>query len=416
MIEQIDNTTFTALNLGDVKPIVKLGGSDPLKFSPNINMSFKQGSAKELYFLNLNGKGEIVGDESAALSDGVISQKIGESTHEYYIDDSGRLKWDKLFSSCPESMIVEYKVKKSKGVTFLYQGEPTAREIADGLERPEDVIGSYAVYCDKMHSYWTQAYLDDPDKAQFYADLYPEQYKFINGKLYACVENHKTGKLCHIPRPFVIDASGNREWCDMVYEEHSDTEGILYITMPKEFMQFADYSLGDVRLDPAIGYSTAGGSAIAGNNTLYSGKYNVTMSEAGTASKIYAYMSGGGSAYSALFGYYSGSSDPTTLADGNKSVSISSATAAWYSASVSGSLASGSKYYPSVLSNPSGGGYNKIYVDSGSSGDSCYVGSVSTMPSSYGTPTSSSYRRSFYLEYTVSSLIAKNYYYQQMQM
>lgn len=50
MITAINQTTFKAENLGDVKPLVIIGGSDTTKFVPNINMSFHD----DEFFINLN--------------------------------------------------------------------------------------------------------------------------------------------------------------------------------------------------------------------------------------------------------------------------------------------------------------------------------------------------------------------------
>jgi hypothetical protein len=377
-MKQINSTTYTTPELGDVKPVVTIGGDDTRKFIPNVNNSFHD----DEFFFNLNCVDDWVTDELATKLDGVISQTISNETHEYYIDDSGRLKWDKIFSSCPDSMRARFKVRKSAGVQFYYQGELTAEEIADGCERPDDIIGSYAVYCDKANN------------------------------------NYKTGKLCHIPRPFVIDASGNREWCVMTYEEISDTEGMLYIDMPESFMRNADYSLGDVRLDPTIGYTTAGASSAATDRYLESINDSVTMPANGTASKVYAYMRGSGADHSALLGFYNASAGvPNALVDGNKSVTVNSATPEWYSADVSGGLTGAAVYYPTAITNPSAGGYNYLYYDTGSGVKSYYRTGQSTMPSTYGTAAESTRKRSIYLEYAESGGATGNsYYYQQQQM
>lgn len=377
-IKQINDTTFSADGLGDVKPSVLIGGKATDKFIPNVNTSFYD---DEFYF-NLNAVDCEVIDEAVSADD-VLRQNISGQTHEYYIDDNGRLKWDKLFYSCPDSMRVRFKVKKSSGINFYYQPELTAEEIADGCERPDDIVGSYAVYCDKANN------------------------------------KYKTGKLCHIPRPFVIDAHGNREWCVMTYEEIRDTEGMLYIDMPEEFMQSAVYP---VRLDPTIGYTTAGGSSYA-KADFSCQNYNITMPESGTAYKVWGYSKGNGTAHDLLLGLYADNSGvPGNAIELNLAVSVTSTSPAWYSYTLSGSsLSSGNKYYPALLCPariPGGNtSYNSYYYDTSSGTNVYYKSNSRSMPSPAGTLSSSTIKVSVYLEYTKSGGGSGNsYYYQQQQM
>jgi hypothetical protein len=356
-IDKLNGTTYTSADLGDVKPVVTIGGKSNDKFIPNVNNSFHD----DEFFFNLNAVDDIVTDETATETSGVISQEISGSTHEYYIDDSGRLKWDKLFYSCPENMRVRFKVRKSAGVQFYYQGELTPEEIADGCERPDDIIGSYAVYCDKVNN------------------------------------NYKTGKLCHIPRPFVIDAAGNREWCVMLYTEINDTSGWLDITLPAEFMRSADYSVGAVRLDPTIGYSSIGET-----DYTWSGSQNVLLrygsaaESSGTSDNIYIYLK---ATYNQAIqlGYYN--SSLSLVASG--SITSGWSNDAWNGVDVSGNtITSGQDYYVAWhMSNGTGTGalkYDRVT-------DSCYYySSPSSLPSTWTSTTLWFGKFSFYLEYTES--------------
>jgi len=358
-MQQINSTTFQAPGLGDVKPVVTIGGSAKNKFLPNVNNSFHD----DEFFFNLNAVDDIVTDETATETSGVISQEISGSTHEYYIDDSGRLKWDKLFYSCPENMRVRFKVCKSVGVSFYYQGELTAEEIADGCERPDDIVGSYAVYCDKANN------------------------------------NYKTGKLCHIPCPFVIDASGNREWCVMLYTEINDTSGWLDITLPAEFMRSADYSVGAVRLDPTIGYTTAGASD-SGYNFMMVQLRNTTAASSGTLSKIYAYLRNTGTSALCHLGVYNDNSGvPGALLAGPTQLTVSNTDIEWLSVNASGSISSSGVYYPACKSNVPDGNNNRIGYDSLSGTNSRYSsGDMVDNP----TMSTDTWCYSIYLEYTES--------------
>lgn len=352
-MQQINNTTFFSLDLGDAKPVVTIGGKSADKFYPNVNNSFHD----DEFFFNLNCIDDIVTDESATKLDGVISQTINNEKHEYYIDDSGRLKWDKVFSSCPDSMRARFKVRKSAGVQFYYQGALTEEEIADGCIRPDDIVGSYAVYCDKANN------------------------------------KYKTGKLCHIPRPFVIDVLGNCEWCVMIYEEISDMEGMLYIDMPEDFMRTASYP---VRLDPTMGYTTAGGSASGSRLVVLQ---TSTMSSSGTLGAMYGYarMVSSTSGLIKVGVYNDNSGVPGTLFDGPDEISVPSTTVAWYSSSGAGTLNSGNKYYPALTNNFDA----YIYYDTSTANSNWYVLGGYGMPNNPSV-TAQDRKYSLYFEYTES--------------
>lgn len=216
-MEAINATTYKQEGLGDVKPKIIIGGKDVSKFVPNVNMSFAFGGAAEEFFVNINRSEKIITNKVATLSSGVVSQTVGIEKDEFYVDKNGKLKFDTVFISKPPVLKLVYDITFSAGVEFFYQGELTSSEIAEGVIRPENVVGSYAVYCNKKHN------------------------------------KYKTGKLFHIYRQFVVDANGAKEWCDMEYKD-----GKLTVTLPKAFMDKAVYP---VRLDPTFGYNTAGGSS-----------------------------------------------------------------------------------------------------------------------------------------------------------
>ena len=70
-IKQINDTTFSADGLGDVKPSVLIGGKATDKFIPNVNTSFYD---DEFYF-NLNAVDDEVIDEAVSADD-VLRQNI----------------------------------------------------------------------------------------------------------------------------------------------------------------------------------------------------------------------------------------------------------------------------------------------------------------------------------------------------
>lgn len=349
-MRQINDTTFISDDLGDLKPVVTIGGKPVDKFIPNLNMSFHD----DEFFINLNRR------DKQATSATDKAEIDGIDKDIFYIDADGRFKWDIEFKERPAKNSWTWEIKHADGIEFYYQGELTEDEIADGCERPLEVVGSYAVYCNKANN------------------------------------KYKTGKLCHIYRPFCYDINAESTYADLKI-----TDGQLTISIDETWLDNVVYP---VRLDPTIGYTTAGASSGTGKQQLNTSKNNVTMPEDGTAYRVYAYMSGNGTAHNALFGYYNDSgSSPSTLVDGNKAVSVSSSTPAWYSADVTGNLSSGAKYYPTIIPDISIFVYNRYYYDSGTTGIGCYRSDVGkSMPESYGSAVLSSQNMSIYLEYTES--------------
>jgi hypothetical protein len=72
-------------------------------------------------------------------------------------------------------------------------------------------------------------------------------------------QNYKTGKLCHIYRPWAEDAKGQRVWCDLTIDAD-----VMTITVPQDFLDSAAYP---VLVDPTFGYTTHGAS----NDNPYGG-------------------------------------------------------------------------------------------------------------------------------------------------
>lgn len=157
----------------------------------------------------------------------------------------GSLKWDVVYedaSALPADGIERFQLEFPEGLTWHYQPELTPEEIAEGCERPENVVGSYA-------GYWNQAgrYLDK------------------NGEEIA---NYETGKFAHLYRPEMVDAVGNRCWAE---QELVGNE--LRITLPTEWMSSAVYP---VTLDPTFGYDGSGAS-LAASGGIRGTEYNLPV-------------------------------------------------------------------------------------------------------------------------------------------
>jgi len=122
----------------------------------------------------------------------------------------------------------------------------------DGQEffRPEKIVGSYAVYhISKRHGVY------------------------------------ETGKLFHIYRPQLTDASGKKAWGTI-----NIADGQLTVTAPQEFLDSAVYP---VVIDPTFGYTSAGGTAFSSINIITGSTFS--LPENGDVTDIRIYMFTGAS-------------------------------------------------------------------------------------------------------------------------
>lgn len=224
----------------------------------------------------------------------------------------------------------------TEGLSFFYQGELTAEEVAEGCSRPDNVIGSYAVY----HS--TKGGLNKGDG-----------------------NDYKTGKAFHIYRPKAVDNSGAEAWCDLNIDTAT---GILTVTVPQAFLSGADYP---VRVDPTFGYTTIGGSTIGsiGNTqnkiAVLSGGFTAASGDTITSFSIYTINSdASGTLLAAAYTVVAGSPSARLAAAENITVSNS---ATWYStATVSQALTASTGYCTTIGFGNLAGDSVTLYFDAGS--------------------------------------------------
>lgn len=180
------------------------------------------------------------------------SEENPEGGFEYEID----------LKEKPTSNVVEFYLD-TKGLDFFYQPELTQKEKDDGAERPENVIGSYAVYTSE------------------------KKINNVEGKEY------KTGKVGHIFRPKIIDSAGTEVWGKLNIDSK---KGILSVEIPQEFLDKAVYPVKHAS-GLTFGYTSAGGSSFdigmdqSGFHYTYRRGY-VVAGSAGTLDSISAYMKG----------------------------------------------------------------------------------------------------------------------------
>lgn len=179
--------------------------------------------------------------------DKVIWSK-GNIDIEYYdyAEGEGGYKMVWYLKQKPSTNKIEFSIQ-TKGLDFFYQPPLTQEEIDKGAIRPENVIGSYAVYTSEQKTNW------------------------IGGKEY------KAGKVCHIYRPKIIDAKGQETWgvlnIDIV-------KGIYSVEIPQEFLDKAVYP---IRSNDTFGYTTIGGTdGWPSPDTLYGYRFTSPADIAGT--------------------------------------------------------------------------------------------------------------------------------------
>jgi hypothetical protein len=184
-------------------------------------------------------------DKTLDLSNGKI--KVGTPNANYQIYDlpisadnpEGGLEYEIDLLSKPASNVIQFQLD-TQGLDFFYQ--PPLNEEMKGQEgwtedctptdcgsshRPENVVGSYAVYAKTPKTNYT------------------------DGKEYKC------GKIGHIFRPKIIDSAGTSIWGDLHIEN-----GILSVTIPQEFLDKAVYPVRHAA-GLTFGYTTIAGTRSA---------------------------------------------------------------------------------------------------------------------------------------------------------
>lgn len=204
------------------------------------------------------------------------------------VDNSNGFKIDILLKEKPSTNIFCYQIDGAENYNFHYQPsltdlypktanglnndtwttieeiDPTKRmeyDLTRGMFQPEDMIGSIAIYHKTLKNHR------------------------IGG------ENYATGKVAHIPRPEVWELNNKAsttEWAELSYTQQDG----LCVTVRQGFLDNATYP---VRIDPTIGYTTAGTAYIL-TQAIGNG---VAMPEDGTLDSIsyFTEYHGGGTDY-----------------------------------------------------------------------------------------------------------------------
>jgi len=212
-----DNKDRVHVEIGDAQ--------DPSTFHPQIKIKRWDNEVNASIRLK---HATIPGNVSYSDDGEIITWQKGEWKAIFYdksdASDEGGLEFEIYVPVKPPVNTLEFSVD-SKNLRWVYQPELTPQEIIDGCIRPENVVGSYAVY-------WKICPLNYDD-----------------GKSY------KSGKAFHLYRPKVTDANNNSVWGELLFNEATST---LSITVPQAFLNSAVYP---IIVDPTFGYTSVGATS-----------------------------------------------------------------------------------------------------------------------------------------------------------
>ncbi len=227
------------VTIGDNAPVTKVGlfgAGETKEFKPDIQLSrwnevsFKLKTDKLL-------KDTATKDKTLSFEGDKIKYGAGKMSFEMfdYAEGEGGYKYIWYLNEKPATNKVEFEIETS-GLDFFYQPPLNEEEnpeadsctetqcFKDGqviAERPENIVGSYAVY----HS--TKGGMND---------TYGKDYK--------------AGKAFHIYRPHLFDANGLEAWGNLHIEN-----GIYSVEIPQDFLDKAVYP---IKSNDTFGYTTLG--------------------------------------------------------------------------------------------------------------------------------------------------------------
>lgn len=313
---------------------VEVGDSKQSDFKPQVKIMRWDNE------VNFSMRAQEHADATFIEEDGIIKYKTPDyEVHQYSLEKSegredGGFEFEWVLYEKPETNILTTTIQ-TKGLDFFYQPELTQEEIEEGCFRPENVVGSYAVY----HS--TKGRLNE----NFGKD-------------------YKVGKAFNIYRPKAIDSIGQKTWCDLNIEK--DT---LVVTIPQKFIETAIYP---IIIDPTFGYTTIGGTSSASSMNLNdrTNMASASLPVNGTVTDVNFYGSTDTSTTSIVLSVYSdtGATYPNTIAGTVSSTQTLTTTAGWKVGTVSYSLTAGTYWTTAHINNFTG---NESYFYDVGTGNRC---------------------------------------------
>jgi len=218
-IEQINKTTYkTTPNDNEFERFeIEIGDSKQPDFKPQVKLM--------KWTNECNFSVRAIDDEVGNFKQVKDKEKIKlvKNKREYHFyEDGENFEFEVILKEKPKTNVVKMSIQ-TKGLKFYYQPELTEEE-KKTCTRPENVVGSYAVYHESKQG----------------------DYHLMGKK------NYRAGKAFHIYRPKIVDKTGNWTWGELNINEK---KGILTVEIPQEFLDNAVYP---VIVDPTFGYTSKG--------------------------------------------------------------------------------------------------------------------------------------------------------------
>lgn len=229
----------------------------------------------------------------------------------------GGFKVDIILNEKPTTNCFSYTIEGHENYDFFYQPPLTEEEIARGDIRPEDVVGSYAVYHKTLKDH-------------------------IVGR-----ENYATGKVAHIPYPYVWELNNEKATKERA-ESFTIDNGVMTVCASQKFIDKANYP---VRIDPTFGYTTIGSTEFEiSSDSFFAPNFFVgNLALGGTVSSVSFYGRTETSNRDFIAAIYSSS---TLMSPQSSASTVNSTTAQWWTNTFSGPTISANNAtatYPGVI-------------------------------------------------------------------
>jgi hypothetical protein len=227
----VNATTFRD-ELGDSARIshatVTVGDEREQAFKPHL----LAGKWDDEYWFSLSWRMPPVISDQFNNTNGLLELDTNRFTYRNYVLNDNVVEIEIELKQAPVSNQLVFDVEQSRGIGWHYQGAVTEE---DGLwddeheawiapNRPERVVGSYALYVEKD---WT-------------AD-----------------QKYRSGKLAHLYSWEAVDADESRVVLPLVYDDVAET---LTIAIPQDYLDKAVYPVLVVGNGDTIGFASCGGS------------------------------------------------------------------------------------------------------------------------------------------------------------
>ena len=338
-IAKADPRDFLQIEIGDTKQTKFLPQLKIMRWDNEVNLSVR---------LLHNEKSPVVENEAGK------TKWIGEKIEAHFYDlpvsedhPEGGSEFEVILKEKPASNKIEFSLN-TKGLDFFYQPPLTEEKFKDDqtadethiydkdkniiAERPDNVVGSYAIYAS--------------DK----------KMNLVGGKKY------RTGKVCQIFRPKIIDSAGVKVFGRMKIEKK-----ILSVEIPQDFLDNAVYPIKHAA-GATFGFTTAASTYIVLDQSTSNVSYtcgDTFLGAAGTGISMTCKARAGLGSIDIQMALYK--SDFSYLANG-KTGSVTGSTTAqeWTANFVSAPTIAAEQYYLvfNILPGYLPGGY-RIYYDTG---------------------------------------------------